>query len=127
MADAIAPLGGRSAGELKLRWQAPASQAPSAAPPALQLQLLDLALQDLALGPAARPVLALRELRLQNGSVDLGAGSADLGQLSLTRPVLNLARDSAGRWAWADLLRVASAGSSAETSTGAAAPVAPPP
>ena len=49
------PLSGRSAGALKLRWQAPAPQTPGAAAPALQLQLLDLSLQDLALGSAARP------------------------------------------------------------------------
>ncbi|WP_342130625.1 DUF748 domain-containing protein [Hydrogenophaga sp. OTU3427] len=101
------PLTGRSAGDLRLRWQA-AVQAPTPTRPVLQLQLQDLSLHDLALGPAARPALALRELRLQNGSIDLDTGSADLGQLSLSRPVLNLARDATGRWMWSDWLRPAS-------------------
>ncbi|MDP3522780.1 MAG: DUF748 domain-containing protein [Hydrogenophaga sp.] len=101
------PLAGRSAGDLKLRWQAAAPQAPKPVPPVLQLQLQDVLLQDLALGPAARPALALRELRLQNGNIDLEGHSADLGQLSLSRPLLNVARDAAGRWVWDDWLRVA--------------------
>jgi len=101
------PLAGRSAGDVSLRWQAAAPLAPNPVSPILQLQLQDVSLSDLALGPAARPVLALRELRLQNGSLDLEGHSADLGQLSLSRPVVNLARDAAGRWVWADWLRVA--------------------
>jgi uncharacterized protein involved in outer membrane biogenesis len=101
------PLAGRSGGDLKLRWQAAAPQAAKPVPPVLQLQLQDVSLQDLALGPAARPAFALRELRVQNGNVDLEARSADLGQISLSRPVLNVARDAAGHWVWADWLRVA--------------------
>ncbi|MFC7410527.1 DUF748 domain-containing protein [Hydrogenophaga atypica] len=100
-------LAGRSAADLGLQWRAavPASAQSSGAAPALQLQLRDLLLQDVALGPTARPLQTLRELRLQNGSIDLNARSADLGQISLSRPVVHLARDATGRWLWEDWLR----------------------
>ncbi len=100
------PVTGRSTGDARLQWGAAAPEAPLVQP-VLQLQLQDVLLQDLAFGPAARPAVALRELRLQNGSVDLNTHSVDLGQLNLTRPVVNVARDAAGRWMWADWLRPA--------------------
>lgn len=101
------PLAGRSAGDLSLRWQAAANDARKGAASDLQLQWQDVLLQDLAVGPASRPALALRELRLANGSLDLAGRSADLGKVSLLRPTTNLARDAAGRWMWADWLRTA--------------------
>lgn len=99
-------LAGRSAADLGLRWRAavPASAKSSAQSSSgaheLQLQLRELLLQDMVLGPAARPLQTLGELRLQNGSIDLNARSADLGQISLSRPVVQVARDAAGRWMW---------------------------
>lgn len=115
------PVAGRSSGDIKLHWSAAGGNGPPEAAPALRLSMDNVAVHDLALGPTERPALALRELRLQDGLVDVGAGIADLGQLSLSRPVLRLARDAAGRWVWADWLRASTPAAEAP----AAAPSGP--
>jgi hypothetical protein len=95
------PLAGRSQGEVALHWLAAGAEGTT---PRLALDLKDVAVRELALGPPKAPVAGWRELRVQDGQVDLLGRSADLGQLSLLAPRLALARDPAGRWMWSGWL-----------------------
>lgn len=87
-------LDGQARGKLVLDWARGADGAAGQ----LSLQAPELLLDQLRLGPAARPLARWNSLRLGELRIDLNQQHAELAQLTLDAPQLELRRDKQGRW-----------------------------
>jgi uncharacterized protein involved in outer membrane biogenesis len=87
-------LDGRARAALVLDW---ARGAPGEAD-RLSLQATELVVDQLHLGPAKRPLARLDSLRLADVNVDLAQRRAELGQVVLDNPQLDVHRDARGQW-----------------------------
>ncbi|RZI57534.1 MAG: DUF748 domain-containing protein [Rubrivivax sp.] len=67
----------------------------------LKLSLKALSLDDLRLADGRKPVLALKQLSLDQAELALDTRRLTAGRLALVAPKVQLGRDKAGTWSWA--------------------------
>ncbi|WP_287468236.1 DUF748 domain-containing protein [Hydrogenophaga sp.] len=126
LAQQLVPaLDGRLQGEFALDWRA----ASGADAGALRLDATRLQLADLRLGPARAPLARLQGLTVAGAQVDLLARRAEVAQIAVQAPDLDVLRRADGRWMAQDWLRGDAATPDARSADAArpAAPAAPAP
>lgn len=84
----------------------------------LKLSLKALSLDDVQLADGKKPVLALKQLSLDQAALALDSRQLTAGRLALVAPKAQLGRDKAGKWSW-DAWMGASAASHAASGQGA--------
>jgi uncharacterized protein involved in outer membrane biogenesis len=128
LAQQLVPeLDGRLQGELALDWRAASGTDAGA----LRLEATKLELANLRLGPARAPLARLKGLLVAGAQVDLPAMRAEVAQLTVQAPDLDVVRRADGRWMAQDWLRADPASPSTRSAeaggrAGAAAPAPQP-